>query len=117
MRDRLGNEVFGLARRDAVPDSDYPGMCIVEVDLTFDVSGAFDPYPDRMALEALTVCCVCGMPIEPENQAEFEACETLGVHVGECFQHMKREAARMPVMHMVDELDALPAELMREILP
>jgi hypothetical protein len=41
-------------------------------------------------LEAITVCCVCCKPIEPQNQAEYDACENPGVHLGECWNQYKR---------------------------
>lgn len=68
---------------------------------------ACDPYPDvqehgRIALEAITVCCVCGMPVNPKTEAEHRASETLGVHLGECWSELKRQAA-MPRMRKLLE--------------
>lgn len=62
----------------------------VEIDFTVDFT-----VEDRTALSAITVCCVCGRPINPETQAEHDASESLGVHVGNCFHALKRECARM----------------------
>lgn len=50
---------------------------------------------DRIELEAITVCCVCGRPINPMTESESEACDSLGVHVGTCFQALKRDLASM----------------------
>lgn len=96
----------------AVGRDDVQGPKRVEIDLLFDASGA---RPDRES-EAIA-CCVCGMPIEPESEAEFEACDRLGVHTGECFRLMRREAERTPIAHVIDECEPLTSELMREILP
>jgi hypothetical protein len=90
-------DYVGVALNDGGPCDG--GDVLVTVELGFDIPG-IDPYPDRIALEAITVCCVCGKPIEPESEAEFEASESLGVHVGECFRVMKRHAARIDARDM-----------------
>lgn len=61
-----------------------------------------DMYPpayeddDRVVFEAITVCCVCGKPVEPRTEQEHDAYETLGVHLGDCWQALKRDLARLP---------------------
>lgn len=45
---------------------------------------------DRQALEAITACVVCTKAIEPRTEAEHDACETLGVHLGACWNEYKR---------------------------
>lgn len=47
---------------------------------------------DRQALEAITACVVCTKAIEPRTEAEHDACESLGVHLGACWNEYKRRA-------------------------
>ena len=82
MRDRTEDAIMlAVVGRDAL------------VELGEEVFG--DPYPDRIAMQAITVCVVCGRPVEPKTDRECETCDALGVHEGECFRQMKREAGRV----------------------
>lgn len=51
------------------------------------------PLRDRLELTSFIVCVVCSRPIEIRSQAQHEAAITLQVHLGECWNAMKRGAA------------------------
>lgn len=44
----------------------------------------------RTRVVALQLCEVCGLPIEPRSEAEHDAMTQVGVHLGECWQRLKR---------------------------
>lgn len=43
-------------------------------------------------IRAMVVCSVCMRPIEPRNETEWKTMESVGVHNGECWMTMKRDA-------------------------
>jgi hypothetical protein len=89
-------------------------VVLVDFDVDFTVE-------DRTALEAITVCCVCGKPIEPKDEREYEAAESLGCHVGGCFHALKRDLAGMeargPLPLPAAEAEAPMSAQARRLLP
>jgi len=47
----------------------------------------------RLEQVAITVCVICGRPIEPRTEAEFAACRDVGVHLGTCWAAFKQGGA------------------------
>ncbi len=83
----------GIALHDAL-EGEQLDILLIQTFGAFDVGYIEE---DRTALEAITACCVCGHAIEPSNEREYEACESLGVHLGACWQALKGEIACAPV--------------------